>query len=168
MLSIIHISALGVVTVFIATLGIGLLECCSQSSLCVVTLGVGLPESCRMAYRRFYWFHLYFKLGAATRGVGFPASCFVAFLGSYAQKMVFCVGVASPDVGALVVGSYVSCRMSSREYIHISLNIIERIIPKHKIFTETRTQDSFRVCDLSSCNLLSETNKFCLGAVILL
>jgi hypothetical protein len=39
-----------------------------------------------------------------------------------------------------------------------SLNIIENvIISKPKIFTETRTQDSFRVCDLSSCNLLAET-----------
>jgi hypothetical protein len=51
---------------------------------------------------------------------------------------------------------------------HVSLNIIEKFIPKPKIFTETRTQDSFRVCDLSSCNLLSETNKFCLGNVLLL
>jgi hypothetical protein len=32
------------------------------------------------------------------------------------------------------------------------------------IFIGTRTQDIFRVCDLSSCNLLAETNKFCLGA----
>jgi hypothetical protein len=26
---------------------------------------------------------------------------------------------------------------------------------------------SFRVCDLSSCNLLAEANKFCLGAILL-
>jgi hypothetical protein len=50
---------------------------------------------------------------------------------------------------------------------HVSLNIIETIIPKPKIFTETRTQDSLRVCVRSSCNL-SETNKFCLGTVLLL
>jgi hypothetical protein len=49
---------------------------------------------------------------------------------------------------------------------HISLNIIERITPKSKIFTETRAEDSFRVCDLSSCNLLSETNNFILYAVL--
>jgi hypothetical protein len=51
---------------------------------------------------------------------------------------------------------------------HVSLNIIERIIPKPKLFTETRTQDSFRVCDLSSCNILSETNKICPGGFHLL
>jgi hypothetical protein len=38
--------------------------------------------------------------------------------------------------------------------------------PKH-IFTETLAQDSFRVFDLSSCNFLAETNKFCLNAVLL-
>jgi hypothetical protein len=31
---------------------------------------------------------------------------------------------------------------------------------------ETRTQDSFRVYDFSSCGLLSENNKFCLGGVL--
>jgi hypothetical protein len=41
----------------------------------------------------------------------------------------------------------------------------EKIIPKLHIFTWTRTQDSFRVCDFSPCNLITETNKFCLGAV---
>jgi hypothetical protein len=51
---------------------------------------------------------------------------------------------------------------------HASLNIIEKIIPKPKIFTETWTQYIFRVCDLSSCNLLSETKKFGIGAVLLL
>jgi hypothetical protein len=50
---------------------------------------------------------------------------------------------------------------------HVSLNIIEKCIPKPKILTETRTQDIFRVCDLSSCNL-SETNKFRLSVVLLL
>jgi hypothetical protein len=49
---------------------------------------------------------------------------------------------------------------------YASLNTIEKIIPK-PIFTETRTQDSFRVCDLSSCNLLAETNNFVLCAVLL-
>jgi hypothetical protein len=44
----------------------------------------------------------------------------------------------------------------------------KKIIPKPKIFTESRTQDSFRVCDFSSCNLLSDKNKFCLDAVLLL
>jgi hypothetical protein len=54
---------------------------------------------------------------------------------------------------------YVACHPKG----HVSFNIIS----KRKIFTETQTEDSFRVCDLSSCNL-SETNKFCLGAFLLL
>jgi hypothetical protein len=41
---------------------------------------------------------------------------------------------------------------------------IRKIVPKLKIFTEGWTQNNFRVCNLSSCNLLVETNKFCLGA----
>jgi hypothetical protein len=46
---------------------------------------------------------------------------------------------------------------------YISLIIIEKIIiitPKSNTFTETRTRDSFRICDLSSRNLLAETNIF--------
>jgi hypothetical protein len=35
------------------------------------------------------------------------------------------------------------------------------------IFTGTRTRDSFRVCDLCSCNLLVETTNFGLGAVLI-
>jgi hypothetical protein len=44
----------------------------------------------------------------------------------------------------------------------LSLNIAENIIiiPKHNIFTETRTQDSFRVCDLSLCCFLVEKKYF--------
>jgi hypothetical protein len=52
------------------------------------------------------------------------------------------------------------------------VNIIQEIItiiiiPKTNIITATRTQGRFRVCDLSSCNLLFETNNFGLGAVLL-
>jgi hypothetical protein len=52
---------------------------------------------------------------------------------------------------------------------YVSLNITENIIiiRKPNIFTKTRTQDSFRVCDLSSCNLLAETNNSVLCAVLL-
>jgi hypothetical protein len=102
-------------------------------------------------------------VGVATLSAGLSASCLVVFLGSSAQKMASCVGVATLIVGAVVVMSYV-CHPEG----HVSLNIIEKIIPKPKIFTETRTQDSFWVCTLSSCNLLSETNKFCLDVVLLL
>jgi hypothetical protein len=63
--------------------------------------------------------------------------------------------------GFVCVMSYVCHRSRIVEYYR-------KIIPQPKIFNETRTQDSFRVCDLSSCNLLSETNKFCLDAVLLL
>jgi hypothetical protein len=42
------------------------------------------------------------------------------------------------------------------------------IIPQPNIFTETRTQKSFRVCGLSSCNLLAKSNSFVLCVVLLL
>jgi hypothetical protein len=42
------------------------------------------------------------------------------------------------------------------DHLYVLLNITEKIIPKPNIFTETRTQDSFLVCDVSSCNLLAE------------
>lgn len=48
------------------------------------------------------------------------------------------------------------------------LNIIERIITKHRLFTDTPIQDGLWVCDLRSCNILSGTNKFCLGAILIL
>jgi hypothetical protein len=51
---------------------------------------------------------------------------------------------------------------------YASLNIIEKIIiPKPKIFTGTRIQDSFRVYNLCSCHLPAETNNFVLGSVLL-
>jgi hypothetical protein len=56
---------------------------------------------------------------------------------------------------------------------YVSLNIIEiiiiiiTIISKSNIFTETRNQYSFQICDLSSCNLLAETNNFVLCPVLL-
>jgi hypothetical protein len=56
-------------------------------------------------------------VGVATLGHTrrrFLASCLVAFLVLSALKMASCVGVETPIVEALVVGSYVSCRMSPR------------------------------------------------------
>jgi hypothetical protein len=50
---------------------------------------------------------------------------------------------------------------------HRKIIIIIIIISKPNIFTETRTQDSLCVFDLSSCNLLAETNNFVLRAVLL-
>jgi hypothetical protein len=49
---------------------------------------------------------------------------------------------------------------------HAFLIITEKVIPKPRIFTETRIEYSFRVCDLSSCNLLSETNNSVLCTVL--
>jgi hypothetical protein len=49
-----------------------------------------------------------------------------------------------------------------------SLKIVGRIIiHKPNIFTGTRTQGSFRVCNLCYCNLPSEANNFVLGSVLL-
>jgi hypothetical protein len=50
---------------------------------------------------------------------------------------------------------------------YVQLNIIEIIITEPKIFTKTRIQGNFRVCDLSPCNYLAETNIFCLGTILL-
>jgi hypothetical protein len=50
---------------------------------------------------------------------------------------------------------------------YVSLDSIEKITPKLNILTQTRTPDDLRACDLSSCNLLAETNSFGLGAVLL-
>jgi hypothetical protein len=47
---------------------------------------------------------------------------------------------------------------------YVKLNIRKIIIPT---FTETRTQDSFGVCDLSSSNLLAETNNFGTDAILI-
>jgi hypothetical protein len=53
---------------------------------------------------------------------------------------------------------------------YVSLNNTEKIIiiiPKSNIFTKTKTQGSLQVGDLSSCNLLTETNNFVLCAILL-
>jgi hypothetical protein len=52
----------------------------------------------------------------------------------------------------------------------VSLNVTEQIIiniHKLNIFTEIRTQDNFRVCDLRFCNLLAKTNNVALCAILL-
>jgi hypothetical protein len=50
------------------------------------------------------------------------------------------------------------------------IHIVEyhrKIILKLNIFTGTRTEDSFRVVYLSSCNLFAEINNFVLCAILL-
>jgi hypothetical protein len=62
-------------------------------------------------------------------------------------------------------------KISHRPEHYIRINEYHRkiiIISKPNIFTETRTQGSFWVCDLSFCNLLAETNNLVLFAVLLL
>jgi hypothetical protein len=50
---------------------------------------------------------------------------------------------------------------------YISFNVIEKSIIPKSIFTETRTQDSLRVCDLSSCDLLAEADNCVICTVLL-
>jgi hypothetical protein len=50
---------------------------------------------------------------------------------------------------------------------YVSVNIIGKIITKPNIFTGTRSQDSFWICDLSSYILLADTNITGLDAILL-
>jgi hypothetical protein len=50
---------------------------------------------------------------------------------------------------------------------YLSLNITGKSIIPKLVSTGTRTQDSFRVRNLSSCDLRTETNNFALGSVLL-
>jgi hypothetical protein len=64
-----------------------------------------------------------------------------------------------------------SCLKAFHRLDH-SIHIVEYhrkkiITPKLSIFTGTRKQDRFWVCDLCSCNLIADTNSFCLGAILL-
>jgi hypothetical protein len=75
---------------------------------------------------------------------------------------------ASRPISSRLSSWFCNCHVVCHPEVHVSLNIKEIIItPKPKVSTETRTQDSFRVCALSAGNLLAEKNKFCLGAVLL-
>lgn len=104
-------------------------------------------------------------VGVATFGVGLSASLLIVFLRSSAQNWTSCFGMSNPIFGDLVLDSYVSCRMSSRE--PRTFECYRKIIPRPKVFYETQTQNSFRICNCSSCYLLSETYKFCLGTALL-
>jgi hypothetical protein len=70
------------------------------------------------------------------------------------------IGVATP-----IVSSYVSHGMSSQGPCIVEY--YRETIPKPQIFTYTRSQDTFRACNLCSCNFLSETNKLYLDAGLL-
>jgi hypothetical protein len=102
--------------------------------------------------------------GVATLGVGFQHR---VLWHSWAHlRKRWHLGSASQLLSSGLSSLVRMCHVCHPEG-QVLLNIIEKIIPKPKIFTETRTQDSSRVCDLSSCNLLSESNKICLGAALL-
>jgi hypothetical protein len=58
------------------------------------------------------------------------------------------------------------CHVVCHPQGHVS-DTIEKIIPKFKIFTGTRTQDSFRCCSVCFYNFLFETINFGLGATLL-
>jgi hypothetical protein len=60
---------------------------------------------------------------------------------------------------------FIARKLSIDLIMYVSLNIIGKIIPKPNIFTGTRNQDGFWVCNLCSCNL-AERNIFCLGAIL--
>lgn len=86
-------------------------------------------------------------LGVDTLGVDLSASCLGEFMRKYG---IFC----------RCRGSW--HRMSSR--VSDIFEYYRKIITKPKIFTDTQTQDSFLVCDPSSCNLLFEANNLGIGA----
>jgi hypothetical protein len=56
--------------------------------------------------------------------------------------------------------------ISPKQFCFLRRSIVLSFRATKSISIGTRTQDSFRACYLSSCNLLAETNKFCLGAVL--
>jgi hypothetical protein len=83
------------------------------------------------------------------------AECPQCYCGEIRQMLTFLINLT---VRKIIIGPIVG---------YVSLNIIDKIILTPNIFTETRTQDSFWICNLSSCNSLFETNNFGLGAVLL-
>lgn len=91
----------------------------------------------------------------STCGTGLSTSSLVIFLVLSARKVASCVTVATRVVGPLVDSL-------------VSLNITEKNYLQPKIFINSPSLESFRVCDIRTCNFLSETNKFCLGAFLAL
>jgi hypothetical protein len=142
----------GVATVGVATLSVGSIMSCRRASRCSFSYIYGI--FCRRREsRRCY----------ARRRFVSVVSCGIPGL-ICAKDVILCRCRNTYRRGSRR-GLYLSCRMPSR-----GSRIVEyyKVIPKPKIFTKTWTQDSFLVCALSSYNLLSETNKFCLGVVLLL
>jgi hypothetical protein len=160
----------------VSTLGVGLCVSCCMVSRCSSWFDLELKSaldgrcryahrcslmSCRRSSRGSSTIHIesfvgVAKIGVAMLGIGFQRR--VLWL-SYAhlsksRNLVSAPRRLSSGLSALIRICHV-CHPEG----HVWLNIIDKIIPKPEIFAD-RTQDSFRVCDLSSCNLLSETNKF--------
>jgi hypothetical protein len=65
------------------------------ATLGVVTLGVGLPASCPMASLASSWLDLESWVSFSMLGVGLPSSYLMASLSSSTLNMVSCVGVAT-------------------------------------------------------------------------
>jgi hypothetical protein len=146
----------------------------------VSAVGVGLPASCRLASRGSSWLDMEFEIGVATVCVSRPCvstMCRFDNVVSYGilrlvYFLILCrrriTSVVSYGIRRLIYVMYKMFRRSGNRRRNSRRRfVIEKIIPKPKIFTETGTQDSFRVCALSSCNLLAETNKVALGAFLL-
>jgi hypothetical protein len=83
----------------------------------VATLLVGLPASCDISSRSFSWPGLMFWVGVATRSHDalrqFSSVVFCRFPRFMFAKMLYCFGVASIRVGTLGVAFLVSCLVLS-------------------------------------------------------
>jgi hypothetical protein len=130
----------------------------------IATLGVGFPTSCPLHSLAYLRKNCALWRRHARRRFFCVMSCGTPRL--IWANMASCVCVTTLIVWAVVVGSYVISHVIQRvTYLWI---LSRNLILNQKIFTETRTQGSFRVCILSTCNLLSDTNKFCLRTLLLL
>jgi hypothetical protein len=110
--------------------------------------------------RIFDWISSQWHFQVQIKIILLPAECPQCNCGETRQMLTFLINLYCPR-------SYYRHYHSIR-IVEYHCKIINIINPKPNIFTETRTQGSFRVCDLSSCNLLAETNNSVLCAILLL
>jgi hypothetical protein len=98
----------------------------------IATLDVGLPLSCRMTYRRSSTLYSQYCVGVRTtgvakHGVGLLASCCIASRGSSSLESESCVGVETIGVGTFDVGWSASCRMASQRSSSLYLETCVRV-----------------------------------------
>jgi hypothetical protein len=123
--------------------------------------------------------HPIFCVGVATPivaafFVGLQVSCRVSSRGprivEYHRKWLSLNPKSSPRLEPSTVFGFVTLvpvMCSPKQFCSLRRSIVLSFRATKTFFIGTRTQDSFQVCDLSSCNLLAETNKFCLGALLI-